>query len=245
MNINTNYNDVFIQLQDYILTDKTMSNATNLCFDFRSESQTKKQPRSQKSVQTQVQQKPDLFEPREKDSLFWCFYIMKNGQTAYDLLDHRNFIVEKKLKIDYVEQIRSEKEKIKMYKFTTLTHLESNLANDDRIDIPTFLSLCVVENLNVTIVKKRTYFELLMNDGTESHTIHCLDNYKHGYNQTIPDKQTLLKIDNIAKPMKSISSYKVCELTEMCEKLKISTINEKTCKNKNKNELYEAIVQYF
>lgn len=243
--MNSNYNDVFIQLQDYILTDKTMGNATKLCLDFRSESHAKKQPRSQKIVQTQLQPKPDLFEPREKDSLFWCFYIMKNGQTAYDLLDHRNFIVEKKLKIDYVEQIRNEKEKIKMYKFTTLTHLESNLANDDRIDIPTFLSLCVVENLNITIVKKRTYFELLMNDGTETHTIHCLDNYKHGYNQTIPDKQTLLKIDNIAKPMKSISSYKVSELTEICEQLKISTINEKTCKNKNKNELYESIMQYF
>jgi hypothetical protein len=170
---------------------------------------------------------------------------MKNGQTAYDLLDHRNFIVEKKLKIDYVEQMRSEKQQIKMYKFATLTHLESNLANDDRIDIPTFLSLCVVENLNVTIVKKRTYFELLMNDGTDMHTIHCLDNHKYGHNQIVPDKQSLLKIDNIAKPMKSISSYKVCELTEMCEKLKISIINEKTCKNKNKNELYESIMQYF
>lgn len=170
---------------------------------------------------------------------------MKHGQTAYDLLDHRNFIVEKKIKIDYVEQIRSDKQQIKMYKFATLTHLESNLANDDRIDIPTFLSLCVVENLNVTVVKKRTYFDLLMNDGTDMNTIHCLDNHKHGHSEIVPDKQTMLKIDNIAKPMKSISSYKISELTEMCEKLKISTINEKTCKNKNKNELYESIVQYF
>ena len=245
-NSNSNYNDVFTQLQDYILTDKKMADSTKLCLDVRHEPRSnKQQQRMQKTTQTQLQQKTDLFEPREKDSLFWCFYIMKNGQTAYDLLDHRNFIVEKKLKIDYVEQMRSEKQQIKMYKFATLTHLESNLANDDRIDIPTFLSLCVIENLNVTIVKKRTYFELLMNDGTDMHTIHCLDNHKHGHNQIVPDKQSLLKIDNIAKPMKSISSYKVCELTDMCEKLKISIINEKTCKNKNKNELYESIMQYF
>ena len=72
-----------------------------------------------------------------------------------------------------------------------------------------------------------------------------LDNYKHGYNQNCPDKPTLLKIDNIAKPLKSISSYKVGELTEMCEQLKISITNDKTCKNKNKNELYESIAQYF
>lgn len=206
---------------------------------------------NQKKQNTRIRQeavtKPTdaIFEPREKDSLFWCFYIMKHGQTAYDMLDHRNFVVEKKLKIEYVEKIRNDKQQIKLHKFTTLTHLESNLANDDRIDLPTFLSLCVFENLNVNVVKKRTYFELLMNDGVELHTIHCLENHKHGYNQIIPDKTTLLKIDNIVKPLKAISSYKVQELLDFCEKLKIETINPDTNKTKTKNDLYESIVQYF
>ena len=205
---------------------------------------------NQKKQNTRIRQeavtKPTdaIFEPREKDSLFWCFYIMKHGQTAYDMLDHRNFVVEKKLKIEYVEKIRNDKQQIKLHKFTTLTHLESNLANDDRIDLPTFLSLCVFENLNVNVVKKRTYFELLMNDGVELHTIHCLENHKHGYNQIIPDKTTLLKIDNIVKPLKAISSYKVQELLDFCEKLKIETINPDTNKTKTKNDLYESIVQY-
>lgn len=239
-----NSNFVFTQLQNYILTDEKMRESTKFCLaGGRPEQRSNKQQYQQPPKQ--IQAKSDLFEPREKDSLFWSFYIMKNGQTDYEMLEHRNFILEKKLKIEYVEKIRLDKELLKMYKFATLTHLESNLANDDRIDMPTFLSLCVVENLNVTIVKKQTYFELLMNDTVETHTIHCLDNYKHGYNQICPDKSTLLKIDNIAKPLKSISSYKVGELTEMCEQLKISVVNEKTCKNKNKNELYESIAQYF
>jgi hypothetical protein len=242
MNSKPDYNDVFFQLQDYILTDKKIVDATKLCIDVISYSNSNKKQRQQQRPQVS---KPAMFEPREKDSLFWCFYIMKNGQTAYDLLDHRNFIVEKKLKIEYVEQIRKEKQLMKTYKFATLTHLESNLANDDRIDIPTFLSLCVFENLNVTVIKKLTYFELLMNDDVEIHTIHCLDNYKYGHSQIIADKESLLKIDNITKPMKSISSYKVSELTDMCEKLKINTINEKTCKTNNKNDLYESIVKYF
>jgi len=239
-----NYNDVFFQLQDYILTDERMRESTKFCLaGGRPEQRHNKQQFQPKPIQ--IQTKSELFEPREKDSLFWCFYIMKNGQTAYEMLEHRNFIVEKKLKIDYVEKIRLNKELLKMYKFATLTHLESNLANDDRIDIPTFLSLCVIENLNVVIVKKQTYFELLMNDSVDMHTIHCLDNYKHGYTQICPDKPTLLKLDNIVKPLKSISSYKLGDLIEMCEKLKISITNEKTCKNKNKNELYESIAQYF
>lgn len=239
-----NSNFVFTQLQNYILTDEKMRESTKFCLGGgRPEQRSNKQQYQQPPKQ--IQAKSDLFEPREKDSLFWCFYIMKNGHTDYEMLEHRNFILEKKLKIEYVEKIRLDKELLKMYKFATLTHLESNLANDDRIDMPTFLSLCVLENLNVIIVKKRTYFELLMNDTVNTHTIHCLDNYKHGYNQICPDKPTLLKIDNIAKPLKSISSYKVGELTEMCEQLKISVVNEKTCKNKMKNELYESIAQYF
>ena len=84
-----------------------------------------------------------------------------------------------------------------------------------------------------------------MNDGVELHTIHCLENHKHGYNQIIPDKTTLLKIDNIVKPLKAISSYKVQELLDFCEKLKIETINPDTNKTKTKNDLYESIVQYF
>ena len=235
----SDYNDVFSKLQYYILNDTTMTNS------FRPFPMNPKHNLSRQARQIVVPQPklPTIFEPREKDSLFWCFYIMKNGQTAYDMLEHRNFIVEKKLKIEYVEKMRTDKEQIKMYKFSTLTHLESSLANDDRIDLPIFLSLCVYENLNVVIVKKRTYFELLMNDTAETHTIHCLDNHKYGYNQICPDKQTLLKLDNIAKPLKSISSYKVSELTEMCDLLKISVVNEKSCKNKNKNELYESIAQ--
>jgi len=237
------YNDVFSKLQDYILTDSTMSNAIRVAPEV---SKNLKKQNTRVRQETLLSKQPDaIFEPREKDSLFWCFYIMKHGQTAYDMLDHRNFIIEKKVKIEYVEKIRTDKQQIKLHKFATLTHLESNLANDDRIDIQSFLSLCVFENLNVTVVKKRTYFELFMNDGVELHTIHCLDNHKFGYNQIIPDKQTLLKIDNVVKPIKAIASYKVQELLDFCGKLKIQTINPDTNKTKSKNDLYESIVQYF
>ena len=233
------YNDVCSQLHDYILTDKKMADSTKLCLQVNA---SRRVPKRQKIPTQSV--KPAVFEPREKDALFWCLYIMKHGQIAYDLLEHRNYIVEKKIKIDYVEQIRNCKQLIKTHKFATLTHLESNLANDDRIDLSTFLSLCVIENLNVDVIRKRTYFELLMNDGVEKHTLYCLDNHKHGYCQINADKESLMQIDNIAKPLKSISSYNVQELTEMCEKLKICTLNENTNKNKNKNELYESVLQY-
>ena len=55
----------------------------------------------------------------------------------------------------------------------------------------------------------------------------------------------MLKIDNIDKPIKSISAYKVQELIDFCIKLSIEYVNNETNKNKNKNELYESLIQYF
>jgi hypothetical protein len=193
--------------------------------------------------------KPALFVPREKDTLFWCLYVMKHGDAKYDLLEHKNIITEKKIKIEYVEKIRQEKQTVKTYKFATLTHIENNLANENQLDVKTFLTLCAVENLNVLFVKNKTYYELLMNDGTELHCVHLLQNYKYGYeiNPTGAEqmKTTLYKLDNIDKPIKAMSGYKLSELVEICEKLALHVVDKQTNKSKGKKELYEAIIQYF
>ena len=67
-----------------------------------------------------------------------------------------------------------------------------------------------------------------MNDGLEMHTIHSLDNRKHGYSSVAADKPNLLQIDNISKPLKAISSYKVQELLDFCEKLHLWTFKTPT-----------------
>jgi hypothetical protein len=94
-----------------------------------------------------------------------------------------------------------------------------------------------------------------MNDINIIHVINFTDYGKFGYkvdsendsNNTNIEKYrtTLFKIDNIEKPIKSLSAYKVSELIEYCSKLDISIINETTNKKKNKNELYESLIQYF
>jgi hypothetical protein len=199
-----------------------------------------------------------LFFPREKDSLFWCFYIMKYGEASYEMIDFKNLIIEKKIKIEYVEKLRKEKQLLKTYKFATLTHIENQLANEQQIDINTFLTLCVLENLNIFYISKNTYFELLMNDTSVIHLIKKGfvngNKYVANFGYKIDNKESeeltkykneFYKIDNIDKPIKSISAYKVQELTDFCNKLNIETINNETKKNKNKNELYESLIQYF
>ena len=237
------YNDVITKLQDYMLDEKTIQNSlenrletniikTNKCFEQKSK------------------ERINMFTPKQKDSLFWCFYILKYGEQKYEMLENINIVLEKKLKIEYVEKIRREKQIVKSHKFATLTHLENQLANEERIDLNTFFTLCVIENINVLYVCKKTYFELLMNDD-KIHIIHRLDNYsKYGYEGIEQSKvelyrSTLFKVDSVEKPIKSISSYKVSELVEFCTKLGIEICVKDTSKNKSKKDLYESLIQYF
>ena len=134
-----------------------------------------------------------IYAPCEKDTLFWCFFIMKHGDLQYEMIDNKNIVVEKKNKIEYVEKIRKDKQLIKTYKFTTLTNLENNLANEEKINIGTFLSLCVFENINVLYVKNKTYYELLMNDDPAIFIVYQLENTKYGMEQSTVVATSIIK----------------------------------------------------
>ena len=276
-NNNTNYNIVVNKLQDYMLNENKIENSIKHKIVpnksiYKKENKENKENKYKNEKQNEIlnqesnavlQSKPEktenaIFFPKEKDSLFWCFYIMKNGEASYEMIDFKNLIIEKKIKIDYVEKLRKEKQLIKTYKFATLTHIENQLANEQQIDINTFLTLCVLENLNVFFISKNTYYELLMNDTNVIHLIKkgftngnkYVANFGYKIENKASEEITKLKnefykIDNIDKPIKSISSYKVQELIDFCNKVSIETVNNETKKNKNKNELYESLIQYF
>jgi hypothetical protein len=199
--------------------------------------------------------KPILFIPKEQDTLFWCYYIILNGEGSYEMLNVKNSLIAKQIKIDYISKIRENKPILKTYKFDSITNIESNLANDNNINIKTVMSLCVINKINLVFISKKTYFELLMNDTEPIYIIREVEfqskyNKKYGFeiaNTTLLDniRTTLYKIDNLDKPIKALSYYKVKDLTDICEKLSIDITNSETCKNKTKNELYESIIQYF
>jgi hypothetical protein len=239
------YNDVINKLQYYMLNENTLKRSLHCRIN--NTEQTNKISRQPMSI---VKDKCNTITPIQKDTLFWCFYILKFGENNYEMLDNINIVLEKKLKIDYVEKIRKEKQIVKSHKFATLTHLENQLANEEKIDLSTFFTLCVIENINVLYICKKTYFELLMNDD-KIHIIHRLDNYsKYGYEGIDQSKielyrSTLFKVDDVEKPLKSISSYKVSELVAFCNKLGIEIYVKDTTKSKSKKDLYESLIQYF
>jgi len=243
------YQNFVKHVQDY------MFNNTNICKSLEcriyNQFNTKK---TKQQLENLENLNKNIFVPNDNDSLFWCLYIIKNGLSNYTQLTNRNLIVEKKLKIEYVERLRKEKQLIKQYKFDTLTNIENSLANETRIDINTFLTLCVIGSLNIFFIKKNTYFELNMNDSNKIYIIKYIpEKDKYGFEETNKEnindfREKFYKVDNLTKPIKSLSSYKTQELLDICNKLGIETTltseNNKS-KNKSKKDLYESIIKYF
>jgi hypothetical protein len=227
-------------------------------------------PKENKKIQSE---KNLFYIPKQKDTLFWCFYLIKYGHDVYDslFLMGMDIIKEKKIKIDFIEDLRTEKKNIKKYKLGTLSDIESNLVNDDIIDLTTFFALCFLEKKNVLYVSEKTYYEFLTKDEDEDEDKDEDENIdanvkntntiiikkfekKYGYTCSITQqeitnyKEKLFKLnfcDNKNKDkkiLKSISSYKSSDLIEICNKLCLTTKNDKG-KQLLKKTMYELIIQ--
>jgi hypothetical protein len=245
------YNDVLNELQDYILDEERVDKLLKM--KLLSQSQQVK-PESPRNIQ-KVTQRPALFIPAQQDTLFWCFYILKNGDASYETLNNKNSLVAKQQKIDLVSVIRKNKDIVKTYKFDTITNIEGNLANDDNLNLKTFLSLCAIENINVVYVSNKTYYESLMNDSEVIYIVRELQTQakyhkKYGFELSTYEtlstiRNSLYKLEVVDKPIRAASAYKLQELIDICGKLEIPITNKETGKNKSKNDLYESILQYF
>jgi hypothetical protein len=245
------YNDVLNELQDYILDEERVDKLLKM--KLLSQSQQVK-PESPRNIQ-KVTQRPALFIPAQQDTLFWCFFILKNGDASYETLNNKNSLVAKQQKIDLVSVIRKNKDIVKTYKFDTITNIEGNLANDDNLNLKTFLSLCAIENINVVYVSNKTYYESLMNDSGVIYIVRELQtpakyHKKYGFELSTDEtlstiRNSLYKLEVVDKPIRTASAYKLQDLIDICGKLEIPITNKETGKNKSKNDLYESILQYF
>ena len=253
-----NRNNIIDELQEYMLNDANMTSFLKKKLNILKNDRTNEKANNrtnEKSNEKAKKSEQSVFFPNQQDSLFWCFYIIKNGEFSYESLHNKNSLVSKQMKINFIDVIRKNKDTVKMYKFDTLTNIESNLANDVNLNVKSFLTLCAVENINVIYVSKKTYFELLTNDSNIIYIVNEVEsqskyNNKYGFEMATEEllnniRTTKYKLDKIDKPIKSDSSYKVQDLLDICFKLAIEINNTTTGKKKTKKELYESIIQYF
>jgi len=243
-----NYNNVLFDLHDFMLNSKTIVNSLSNRLLTEHKKIVKPPPpvfKPQIKLPAKIED-PSIFIPKQTDSLFVCFYKIINKDFSNENI---TFTLEKNIKIEYVDKLRKNKPILKKNKFASITHIENQLVNENKIDINTFLTLCVIENINIIYIHNKKYYELINTDPEgDTHIIHFLDKLtKYGYEGYCIDKiehykSTLFKVDNINNPLRSISYYKHQDLIDICNKLAIDTTTE-TNKNKLKKDLYELIIK--
>lgn len=238
--------DDYLQaLEPYILNDQNMS--TYLKYTFTNSQPKQPLPRCDAS---NTKSEDGFFVPKQMDSLFWCYYIVAYGESEYHLLNNKNALVAKQIKIQCVQRVRDNKAQLKIHKFDSLVNLESNLVNDHTLNIKTFMALCLIQGFHVVFIRKRSYFEL---HGSNQGTIYLIKEMPHTYHASnrqygiMSDnsslyqdiQQTYYPMETLDKPLKPLSYYKVNELQLIGSKLGINSIG------KTKSELYESIMHYF
>ena len=260
-------------VKDYMFDCKNLRQFTKHNMDFVSLNDTKSINNSVPINQTKktrvLDNKPnsyikkdDIYKPKQRDSLFWCFYILKYGLSKYEMeVGNQHFQIEKQEKFKYIDLLRKQdtKELIKMHKIKPLSLLEDDLANQERISIKTFFALCIVENINIILIDKRKLYEIITTDDPKIHIIHRNSiTYEHHIEMDmVPEKiimyrETYYKMPNFDASLKSMTSYKVDELLELCKKLDIDVENktnkehnELNTKKRSKKDIYELLVQQF
>lgn len=189
----------------------------------------------------------NIFLPKFDDSLFWCFYIIDKGFSYYFLITNNNYLIEKEYKINIAENLTKHKDILKIYKLNK-TNIELSLVNDKYVNYDIINALSIILKKSIIILDNNIYFEFIYND-KEPFIIIKKNNKYYLYNEdnnniyneyinTIRKKKW--KIENYNKPLKSISSYTIKDLSEICDKLDICLL--KNNKKKLKKELYEEIL---
>jgi hypothetical protein len=209
----------------------------------------------------------NIYNVIQYDSLFWCLYIFKYGLIDYEMnISNQKFTVEKDEKFKYINLVRKNIELLKLHKIKNISNLENDLGNEKKISIKTFIALCIIENINIYIIDgNKLYCNVL--DETLPVNIISKNIYKNNNNSKNNNnnnknnnainysidfdcsesklekiKNNHLIVKNIDDKLKSISLYKLDDLINMCDKLKIDITQ---LKKVNKTILHSLIAEKF
>ena len=193
---------------------------------------------------------PEFFYINKNDQLFWCFYIIKNGYDNYEINKNNSFYLEKSIKINSIEKLREKKELLKINKLK-LNEIENELANEKLITIKGFIALLLINDLNVFYVGDSIFYKFISNNEKQNFIVKYNKQIKklgvslndnNDTNKYIKNiTETKMELFDITKQIKGISSYKLGDLQDICNKLKIN-IKDNDNKNLKKTLLYETIL---
>jgi len=183
----------------------------------------------------------EFFKIKKNDQLFWCFYIFKYGLFKYETINN-DFIEMNEKKYFFIEELKKNKKKIKELKFN-IKKVEENLSNYSNITINTIISLCYTFDYNFCIFDEKICYYL----NEPNKKIIIIKKNKKNFEINLEKKNDIFEkylknkyiVENNAKPLKSISSYKLKELQDICKKMNIDI------EKKKKKDLFLSFSKFF
>ena len=191
----------------------------------------------------------DYYVPKFKDTLLWCWIRFQYGTLKTEFITNTGFKEEQEERIKLIQFIKENKSKLKKIKHVSANNSALNL-NNENINLETLSTILYLHKHNLCVITKNTYFHIESFEEENTCIIYKSDNGQENYKlyegtekaTSILSKlkNTHLKIDNLKKPLGSVSKYKITDLIHMCE---ILNINYKRPNNKNmlKKDIYLKI----
>ena len=146
-------------LSDYMLTNNNIIKWENNIVEFKQHE--RKEIKS--IINTRVTKEKNYYKIfNQKDPFFWCFFYILNGEFEY-MIEKSKYSTEKMYKIQYLEKLRTQKKELKKLKLNT-NYIEDKLLNSISIDYITFITLCIVYDVNFILNNGFFYWEHIIND---------------------------------------------------------------------------------
>jgi len=183
----------------------------------------------------------NIFYPKQRDQLFWIFYVILHNMAEYETT-HNFFTKEKEVKYKWIEHFRERKEIFKPIKVSR-NNVEDELANKPKISLHCIKALCHLHDINIFFIDNKKYYEMITNENNPIYVVEKI-NHKYGLKENVSKdnldyyRQHYWKLENLDKPLKAVSSYKVSDLTSICKKLNI------VCETMTKQKMYQEIMRF-
>jgi len=223
-----------LNLQDFVLNKRNIEIILQHTIKYK-----ESVPIANKIIKKIIPKNSNFLLPKFTDSLFWCYYIICKGISAYEIIQSDGFKDSLEMKIQLVYSDRENKELLKKNKWKR-NAIEDVLVNHKTISPSVFMCICAISKLNIAYIDGKKMYTLQSGDTAINIIEKTTDGYSifigtdtEKYEKYTQCKEQLWQIENLAKPLRGISSYKVKDLREICTKIQLNIYNsDKTLKKK-------------
>ena len=244
-------------IQDYLLTRENISRLITAAQppEFVTNIRKEVPPAQPQHQPAQPQHQPAQkihflqFPPSYTDGLFWCFYVLHKGMTAYEVIGNSKFELETGVKFEIMEDIGRRKKEIKGNKTIDSRKIIDQLMTNRSLSTLSFLGICSLYGYNCMVVNGRRFFEVMPTIGANTSLVverdGCFDFF---IGDPIEQERRLekyrtsfWKVEPHKTQLRALSGYKLQDLRDIAERLELPLLDAGTGKMLRKKDLYKSI----